>query len=280
MIDLHTHTIYSDGEYSPNKLILEAKSLGIKILSITDHNTTLAYKNITLSKEERSGIKLIPGIELSAQVPKGQMHILGYGIDVDDVNLSTVTKKLKNSSFYSVMGIFTQIKIDYGISFSLEDILQILNREGNIGRPDIARLCVKYGVSQSVKEAFDMYLTAAYQKTKKLRENLSSEECIKTIVDSKGIPILAHPKTLRLNDEDLKITIEKLIAHGLKGIEVHHSSHTQTEVEKYYQLAKYFNLLISGGTDFHGPNTKPNIKLGSGINNNIKIKKLSLIDKL
>jgi len=279
MIDLHTHSCYSDGEYTPNELILKAKKEGIKLISITDHDTVLGNQNITLTEEEKLGIKIVPGIELSAKVPKGQMHILGYNIDIFNKELNNKITDLKNNSFYAVLGIITQIKKDYGITFTTEEILDILNSKGNIGRPDIAKLCIKHGYATSVKESFDKFLTPANEKITTIKKGISSEECLKLIKNAGGIPVLAHPKTLKCSDKELEQIIKKLKDYGLKGIEAYHSIHTPEEIEKYIELANKHDLLISGGSDYHGPLIKPDVKLGTGINNNIKVKKLTITEK-
>lgn len=280
MIDLHTHSCYSDGEYTPNDLIRKAKNKGISVLAITDHDTVLGNKNITLSKQEMTGIKVIPGIELSAKVSKGQMHILGYNIDINNQDLNKKTKELKQSSFYAVMAILVQIKKDYGITFSEEEILNILNSNGNIGRPDIAKLFVKHSYTETIKEAFEEYLIDANEKISTIKKGISSKECIDLIKRANGIAVLAHPKTLKCSNAELELIIKELKDKGLDGIEAYHSSHTREEINTYIHLANKYNLLISGGSDYHGPLIKPKIELGSGINNNIKDKKLTIIKRL
>lgn len=113
-------------------------------------------------------------------------------------------------------------------------------------------------------------------KKQKNNKGISCVECINLILNSGGIPVLAHPKSLKLNDKELLYLLKDMINHGLKGIEVYHSSHTKEEIAKYLNIAKELNLLISGGSDFHGSIVKPNIKLG--INNNINIKQLSILN--
>lgn len=278
MIDLHTHSCYSDGEYTPNELILKAKSEGIKMISITDHDTVLGNQNITLKKEEKSGIKIIPGIELSAKVDKGQMHILGYNIDIYNNELNKKIKELKNNSLYSVLAIIVQLKKDYDITFTTEEILEILNSKGNIGRPDIAKLLVKYSYTSSVKEAFDKYLTN--KKISSIKKGITYNECINLIKNAGGIAVLAHPKTLKCTSKELEKIIIELKKSGIEGIEAYHSIHTPEEIEQYLALANKYNLLVSGGSDYHGPLIKPNIELATGVNNNIKTKKLTITTRL
>lgn len=280
MIDLHTHSCYSDGEYTPNELILKAKSEGIKMISITDHDTVLGNQNITLKKEEKSGIRIIPGIELSAKVDKGQMHILGYNIDIYNNELNQKIKELKNNSFYSVLAMIVQLKKDYGITFTTEEILEILNSKGNIGRPDIAKLFVKYSYTSSVKEAFDKYLIPANKKISSIKKGITYNECINLIKNAGGIAVLAHPKTLKCTSKELEKIIIELKKSGIEGIEAYHSIHKPEEIEQYLDLANKYNLLVSGGSDYHGPLIKPNIELATGVNNKIKTKKLTITTRI
>lgn len=279
-IDMHTHSNYSDGDYTPDQLILKGKKSGLKIMAITDHDTLLGNQNITLSRKEKEGIIIIPGIELSAYSNSGRMHILGYDIDIYNETLNNKTIELKNKSLYSVIGLITQLKKDYNIVFKTEDIQRIINTVGNIGRPDLARLCIKYGYSSTINEAFDKYLQPAYQKTKGTNKGISYQECIDLINTAGGIAVLAHPYTLNLSDEKLEAQIKSMIECGLRGIEAYHSNHTPEETKKYLLLAEKYNLLVSGGSDYHGPHTKPDIHLGTGKNNNLKIKKLTLLEHL
>ena len=255
LIDMHTHTNYSDGDLSPQELIKLAIDKGIGTLAITDHNTIEGIKKVNKNNDTivASGIKIINGIELSAKTDIGRMHILA---------------------------IMEQIKRDYGIRFSYEDIKTLVNANHNLGRPDLAKLCIKYGYASTVQEAFDKYLIEAHNKTRQTSKKLPYQECLELITKSGGIPILAHPKTLELSEKELLILLKEMISYGLKGIEVYHSSHSQEEMSYYLEIASKYDLLISGGSDLHGKTVKPDIELGTGKNNNIRIKKLSLLDKL
>lgn len=277
-IDMHTHTNYSDGELSPDELIKLAIANNIGTLAITDHDTLKGIQSVDKSKYK--DIRIINGIELSAKVDKGRMHILGYGIDINDRTLNDKMIELKNNSFNSVIAVLGQVSSDYGIRFDSNDLIDLFNSNHNLGRPDIAKLLVKYGYAQSVQDAFDKYLIAAYDKTRKTSKGIQYDECLDLINNSNGIPVLAHPKSLQLEPYELEKLICNMISCGLKGIEVYHSSHTKEEMQFYYHLAKTYNLLISGGSDFHGKNVKPDIEIGRGKNNNIRIRKLSVLNKL
>ena len=139
---------------------------------------------------------------------------------------------------------------------------------------------MKNGYVKSVPEAFDRYLISAREKLGKRLKGLPYEVCIDLIIKSGGIPVLAHPKTLKLDNKDLRELIKYMKSIGLNGIEVYHSIHSEEERNEFLNIANDYDLLISGGTDYHGPVNKPYIKLGSGENNNVKIRKLSLVDEL
>lgn len=282
IIDLHTHTNYSDGDLHPFWLIELAVKKGIGVLGITDHNTIEGIKQINKYNPliVDSGIQIISGIELSAKVPIGRMHILGYDIDINNDSLNKKMDELKDNSINSVLSIIEQIKRDYGIIFTYRDIKELINANHNLGRVDIAKLCIKYGYAKSVKEAFDKYLIDAHNKTRTTRKSLLYEECIDLILQSNGIPVLAHPKSLGLSEKEFLILLKELINLGLKGIEVYHSSHTDEEMKYYLDIANKHNLLISGGSDYHGSSVKPDIDLGTGKNHNLKIKSLSLLDEI
>ena len=282
IIDLHTHTNYSDGDLSPYELIKLAIEKRVGILGITDHDTLDGIKQIdkTNSLIVDSGIQIIDGVELSAKVSKGRMHILGYDMDINNVNINKEMEKIKDNSINSVLSIMEQIKRDYGIAFGYSDIKELVNSNHNLGRPDLAKLCVKYGYASSIQDAFNKYLIEAYNKTRSTSKGLSYQECIELILQSKGIPILAHPKSLELPEKEFLILLKEMINSGLKGIEVYHSSHTEEEIKYYLEIANKYDLLISGGSDYHGKTIKPDIELGTGKNNGIRIKKLSLLDKL
>ena len=282
IIDMHAHTNYSDGDLSPQDLIRLAIDKRIGTLAITDHDTIEGIKKVDRNEDiiVDSGIEIINGIELSAKTDKGRMHILGYGIDLNNKALNKKMVDLRDNSINSVLSIMEQIKRDYGIRFGYDDIKELVNANHNLGRPDLAKLCVKYGYATTSQDAFDKYLIDAYNKTRQTGKGLQYQECLELIKNSGGIPVLAHPKSLELSEKEFLILLKEMISCGLKGIEVYHSSHSKEEMDYYLEIANKYGLLISGGSDFHGKSVKPDIELGTGKDNNIKIKKLSLLDKL
>ena len=282
IIDMHCHTIFSDGELEPLNLLKLAIENNIGTFAITDHDNLGGIKSLHESSEEiikKSGIKVIDGIELTAKVDKGRMHILGYGINIYDKELNNKITELQNNSIYSMISYLNDLRRTCNISFSTNDIQNIMNKVGNIGRPDIAKLLVKYGYVNSVQEAFDKYLIDMYDRVRALNKGIYYDECISLIKNAGGYAILAHPKSLELSDIELLKTIKQLVSCGLDGIEVYHSSHTKEEMKKYMDIVNKLGLLYSGGSDFHGEHVKPDVYLGSGVNNNLNIKKLTLLNK-
>ena len=278
LIDMHMHTNYSDGELSPDELIKLAIERNIGTMAITDHDTLNGIKSVDKSKYPE--IKIIDGIELSAKVDKGQLHILGYGMDLENVSLNRKMSELRTNSINSVITVYAQIKKDYEIRFSYDDLVSLFTANHNLGRPDLAKLCIKYGFATTVQEAFDKYLIPAYEKNRGYSKGLPYSECIELIKNSGGIPVLAHPKSLKLEEKDFLSLLKSMMECGLKGIEVYHSTHSKEEMEYYLKIADEYGLLVSAGSDYHGKLVKPDIEVGTGKNNNIKIKKLSLVDRL
>ena len=282
IMDMHTHTCYSDGELEPNDLIDLAISKNLKTLAITDHDTISGIKEIDRNRQNviDSKIEVINGIELSSKVSSGRMHILGYDFDINNIDLNKKLLELKENSLHSVLSVMEQIKRDYGIRFSYQDIKDLVNAKCNLGRPYLAKLCIKYGFAKDVNEAFDKYLVPAYNKVRGTNKGIKYTECIDLINKSGGIPVLAHPKSLGLSEKEFLILLRDMISCGLKGIEVYHYSFTKEEMENYLNIANKYNLLISGGSDYHGIHVKPDVELGTGKNNNLKIKELSLLDEI
>lgn len=275
---MHIHTIYSDGEYTPNEIIEMAIDRDIDTIAITDHDTINGVKQINRNEEfiKNSGITIFNGVEISCKWDLGTMHVLGYDFDIENQELNEWFNILRTNRMNSTLSVMEQIKRDYGITFNYQDIIDMINKN-NIGRPDLAKLCIKYGFCNTVDEAFNLYLNPAKEKVRGTNKKIEYQECFKLIKNSGGLVVLAHPKTLNLNDDDLNILLNQMKLQGLDGIEVYNSIHTEKDSQLYLEFARKYDLLISGGSDYHGPNVKPKVKLGTGINGNTKIKQLSLV---
>lgn len=277
-VDLHSHSVHSDGTKTPEELLLLAKELGLKAYAITDHDNIEGSKILmSLNHED---ITLYSGVELNAKVLKGQMHILGYNFDLDDIELNERLKDLKNMSINNIKLYIKLLEEKYNIILPEEDITELLNHKGNIGRPLLALILIKYGYCSSVQDAFSKYLND--ESVRSSKQSITKEECISLINNAGGVAVLAHPWSLKMTDEELHEEIAYLKSIGLRGIEVIHSLNSDERRNYYHELAKEFDLLETGGTDYHGPEVKPKIKLGSGIDNNvdIRVSDLSFLDNI
>ena len=275
-VDLHMHTNYSDGDLSPIELINYATKNKLDVIAITDHDSVNGIKNI----KENDGIKIISGIEFSCKVDKGRMHLLGYGIDINNKDLNNKLNELKDYSLNTLLSLIVQLKKDYDIFFKYDDIKELINSNHHLGRVDLARLLIKYEYANTVQECFLIYLNNVYDKIRGTNKSISYKEAINLILNSNGIPVLAHPKSLNLSEKELLLLIKNMIEYGLKGIEVYHSSHNKEDIDLYNNIANKYNLLISGGSDYHGHKTKPNVEIGKINGEVIKSKRLTILKEL
>ncbi len=269
-IDLHMHSIYSDGSNTPQELLDMALKKKLKYIALTDHDFIEGSK--ILVALPHPGITIYSGVEMNAKVSKGQMHILGYNIDLDNQNLNNTLLELRRISHDSMRRYLEILEKDFKIVFDKKDIDNLFSSKGNIGRPELGKLLIKDGYVKDMDEAFTKYLNYVYECIRDTKKTLTKEEVITLINLAGGVAVLAHPWSLKLSNEELHDEVAYLISIGLKGIETIHSNDSDEQRAFYKELAKEFNLLETGGTDYHGPLIKPDIELGSGINNNVNIK--------
>ncbi|MDD3839273.1 MAG: PHP domain-containing protein [Clostridia bacterium] len=242
-VDLHVHTTASDGLLDPCQVISWAIKKGIKAISITDHDTVDGYRQ-GLKCDNIKDIELIPGVEINTYINDIEIHILGYYMDIDDTRFLSWLDKLFNARLERAKRMLKKFN-HLGFDFSLDDVKEI-SKDGAIGRPHFARLLVKKGLASSTEEAFNKYLLPggpAYVQ----RYKLHPKDAIKIIRQSKGIPVLAHPGLIHK-----KHIIKYIIDAGIAGMEVYHSKHSKQETDHLFNVAEKNNLLITGGTDFHG----------------------------
>lgn len=281
IIDMHTFSKYSGGDLSPYELIRLAIEQKVKTLAITDYNTIEGVKNINRNDELiiDSGIEIINGVMLSGKSSLGILNILGYGIDINNKNLNIKMSKLKDNNINLTLSILEEIKKEYSIRFCYEDIKKIINANHNLGILDIARLFIKYSYINKINTEILNYLSSVFNKVRHLNKGLTYQECIELIVNSGGIPVL-YPKILNISKKESLVLLREMIGLGLKGIMVYQSNYSQEEIEYYLEIATKYNLLISGGSGFHSEIFSEGVKVGTGKNNNINIKNLSLLSEL
>jgi 3',5'-nucleoside bisphosphate phosphatase len=264
-IDLHIHSTASDGSLRPSEILALAQKLNIAAISITDHDTLEGSIN-ALSCGIPPSVKFLTGVEIGADPPdsfslSGSFHILGYAVGVHHPDLNQTLSKLKKSRENRNPRI---LKLLSGLGIEITfDELRNLAEDSQLGRPHIASLMVKKGYVPSIDAAFDQYLghgKPAYVD----RFRFGCEDTIRIILDAGGIPVLAHPMLLGIKQKDIfEDLIAVLTEMGMRGIEVYYPEHTRDLVAYYNRLAHRHDLLITGGTDFHG-DIKPEIKMGSG----------------
>jgi len=251
--DLHLHTNFSDGTYTPQELVLKSIKCGLSAIAIVDHDTICAIVPALEAAKEKN-IEVLSGIEFSSEHETKEVHILGYLIDYNNSALLEKLDFLKKIRIQRVYKIIEKLK-SLGVILSPEAVFEIA-KGGTVGRLHIARAMLKEGLISSLAEAFQKYIgdkCPAYV----LGFKFSVKEAIELIKKSGGIPVLAHPYVLN-NDE----LILQFIEDGLMGLEIYYPEHSQSMVNFYLKLAKKHNLLITGGSDCHGA-AKPEVKIGS-----------------
>jgi len=248
-IDLHLHTTASDGVMTPSEIVNYAKSRGLQAIAITDHDTIEGVEE-ALSEGRRAGLEVIPGIEISAEHSPGSMHLLGFFIDIHDPILRERLGYLQRARAERNPRMVDKLN-KLGVSITFEEVLKA-SGGGQVGRPHFAQVLIEKGYVRSFQEAFNRFLRkGAPAYVEKMR--FSAEESIHFINDASGVAVLAHPKTLQLNDRfELENLILRLVQEGLRGIEAYYPEHFAFEVELYKTLAERHGLLVTGGTDYHG----------------------------
>ncbi|MDD5408565.1 MAG: PHP domain-containing protein [Candidatus Omnitrophica bacterium] len=262
--DLHVHTSRSDGTFTPEQLVKEGLARGFSAIAITDHDTIEAIPQAQAAAQG-TDLEVIPGIELTAQYESQEIHILGYFIDYKNEALLDKLKTVQLNRIERIYKIVNNLG-EQGVNLNPQSVFDISGK-GTAGRMHIARALVKEGWVATTAEAFRKYIgdkSPAYA----LGFNLSPLEAINLIKGAGGLAVLAHPYILH-NDA----LIDEFCGYGLEGIEVYYPEHSQSMVNFYLDLAKKLNLLVTGGSDFHG-SVKPEIKLGA-----IKIP-IELVEKL
>lgn len=264
-IDLHIHSTASDGTFTPAQLLAMAANLRLGAIAITDHDS-IAGSREALLEGIPPELGFLTGVEISAEPPpsypgSGSIHILGYGIRLDDPELNRALEKLQEARKNRNPEIIERLK-KLGVAISMEEVEREA-ADGQAGRPHIAALLVKKGVAKSIDDAFDRFLSSGRPGyADKFR--IECSHAITLINAAGGIPVLAHPCLLELETEDqLEELLQEMTAMGLKGLEVYFTDHSPEQTRRFAELARRHELLMTGGTDFHGT-TLPNVRMGIG----------------
>lgn len=252
LADLHTHTSASDGQYPPAQLVALAKTAGLQVLAITDHDT-LDGLDAGVQAGKAGGLTVLRGVELGAREHR-YLHILGLNLSLDCTALVQLCQKLKTSRIERGQRIIDFLN-EKGIFLSLEEVEEQAGGDV-LARPHFAQVMVRHGYVASTKEAFDRYLdTEEYQRIERFKAPVA--DCIQAIHQGGGKAVLAHPYQLRLPDEELEKTVQSLKAQGLDGLECFYPKHTPEQQAFYLHLAQKYQLHCTAGSDFHGERVHP-----------------------
>jgi 3',5'-nucleoside bisphosphate phosphatase len=244
VIDLHTHTTASDGSLAPAALIEAAREAGLRVLSITDHDTTAGFEAVR-DRADQAGLELVPGIEITAVADGRDMHVLGYFVDPSSSALRAFLRRQHEDRLRRVEEMTRRLAA-LGCPISAEAMLATAASGRSVGRPQIAAALVDAGYVQTRDEAFERFLEyggPAYVP----RQGAAPEAVIALVHAVGGLASLAHPGVTKRDDR-----IAALAAAGLDALEARHSDHDAATEQRYRDLARDHGLLVTGGSDFHG----------------------------
>jgi len=247
-IDLHTHSTFSDGTLSPSALVTLAKSKRLTAISITDHDTMEGVDE-AIEAGMKVGLEVVPGIEISAVYGQLHVHLLGYYIDQKDRKLRSILNEIQAARMVRNRKIIKKLQ-EQGVPVTLEEV-EKKSAVGQAGRPHIAQVLVEKGIVSSIDQAFSRFLArgaSAYEP----RKVLEALDGIALISEAGGIPVLAHPATIDNSLRKIPALIEQLVPCGLQGIEVYYPTHSRKNQKQLSGLAKLYNLVVTGGSDYHG----------------------------
>ena len=252
--DLHIHSNASDGRYSPAEIVRMAANTGLAVMALTDHDTVDGLIPALAAGMDFPALTVIPGVELITDTDSGEVHILGYFVDYGDREFKTSLDRMRNSRENRAEKMVVKLN-DLGCSVQMDRVKEIAGK-GAIGRAHVAQVLLEKGYVGSFKEAFTKYIghdCPAYVG----REKLTPSEAVKLIIKAGGLPVMAHPFT----STHPEIVIRDLKQVGLVGMEVYYAGYFQAEIEVLLKMAQKYDLVPTGGTDYHGidPNSEINI---------------------
>lgn len=252
-IDLHTHTRRSDGVLEPADLVAQAAAAGVRLLSITDHDTLAGYRALRAARDGvPAGLDLLPGVEINAVVARrnelweGELHVLGFGMDPDDGAFEATLAGQRDQRRQRFERIVTRLR-EIGMPIDAEVAAIDPGTDDALGRPTIARALIATGRASSVEDAFRRWLgrgMPAYMP----RDGLGPAEAIAAIRAAGGLPVLAHFSEAR----ERIATVRELVGHGLAGLEVHYRSFDRRTIASVAAVAQELRLVATGGSDYHG----------------------------
>ncbi len=254
-VDLHIHSNASDGRLSPEEVVRESARRGLAVIALTDHDAISGLAPALAAAKAFPDLRVVPGVELSTDADQGEVHILGYFIDYNDGELVARLERMRNSRLERAQAMVAKLR-DLGVNIDWPRVQEIAGK-GSVGRPHLAQAMLEKGYIGSLKEAFSSYIGRggpAYVE----RRKLVPAAAVELILRVKGLPVLAHPLTV----SDLEALVVKLKAVGLVGIEAYYKDYSADDVGKLLMLAERYNLVATGGSDYHGLDTEIEIMIG------------------
>ena len=254
-IDLHLHSTASDGKLSPADIVRKSAERGLIVIALADHDTVDGIAPALAAAKAFPQLKVIPCVEISTDVPNGEVHVLGYFIDYTNHKLKATLEMMRHSRRERACGMVAKLG-KLGIHIEWQRVQEIAG-SGSIGRPHIARAMLEKGYTGSIKEAFTKYISRdgpAYVK----RRKMTPVEAVELLLRTNGLPVLSHP--LIINDPETMII--KLKAAGLVGIEAYYNDYTAGEISRLVSLADKHGLIATGGSDYHGLDNNTETMIG------------------
>lgn len=250
--DLHIHTYYSDGVFSPEKIVDTAIDVGLQVIALTDHDNVLSYgvaKDYLKKNNNEDKLEVIQGVEINTLYKNYEVHILGYFMDTNNSDFQNLLKIQQQARIKQTKEIITLLAKKEGIKIKFDDIKKQVAEGGSIGRPHIAKAITNAGGTSNVMEAYAKYIhddSSVYVP----RKTVSPHDAVEIIYDAGGVPVIAHPHDLDIAES----LIKELMSFGLRGIEAYHRKHSPACVEYFSSMAEELGLIVTGGSDFHAPN--------------------------
>jgi len=257
-IDLHMHTTASDGASTPEELVAHCIELGLETIAVTDHDNVTSVEKVKKLGEEK-GLKVVPGIEISTYRGEAEYHILGYFIDIENDALLGLTEAILDSRVERTHKMIAKLS-EMGYPLEFKDVKKYATGV-SLGRPHIARAMVDKGYIEEIGDAFTEELIDGGGKAYVEKKNVLPAEAIEVILKAGGVPVIAHPYIINHGEALDKEEIARLKHVGLKGVEVYQTKHNERITERYKKIAGELDLLLTGGSDYHGENS-PGISPG------------------
>jgi predicted metal-dependent phosphoesterase TrpH len=244
--DLHIHSTASDGTLDPGEIIKLALKKNLSVISLTDHDTTDGIQE-ALDNARNTNLEVIPGIEINTDWDNTEVHILGYFIDYQSQQLQKVLNEMRHERDLRAIKMIKKLS-ELGLTIEYDLVKQIAG-DATVGRPHIARAMIECGYVKNIEQAFDDYLERG-KPGYVPRTKIDPFSAISVIEKAGGVPVLAHPGLMKRDN-----LIPALVKKGLLGIEVYYPLHDQEATEKYIWYCHKYSLVMTGGTDHHGPGT-------------------------